>query len=598
MAEKISDLTAASASNLTDLTEVSQVSGPSYITRKATESQRISLYNNNIQLAATTQVTGFDTAVDARITAQKDIVNGIAGLDADKYIQSTAIPPTAVTAATYGGASTAISLEIQDDGRINAVNEFVPATGITTLVSTPYTALVSDQVLVIPAGSTAYTIIVPSALPLGQPLEVFNRSSVNATVNPDGLDIMLNNLVVAPGQAVTIKKIIEGSPNYFFVDNSNGNINFATISNSTITTTPIDTCAITESSINDTPIGDSTPSNATFTNLVATSTATVQKNIDGSGSYFTAANYYNSVNAAVNWNFQAINSASEAFDFSYLQLGKSNITPGSETGYAKLYVLSAGANQNVYDAVGSNITFNSNVIASSVAFTGGNIDNTVIGLTTRSNAQYLQPTRTITSSTTMLATDCSKFIYFNSAAAITITLPQQSTTTLAAGYGFNYKNLGAGTVTFVVEGSDVLRGNTTAQTNASGTIYLQNITTQNNWDNYGGTTVILTSTKIYIPAPQVVGTVPNYYFDLSSAKQVTYTSAKFIAETASGTNTVDLYANDVAITGGSLSPSTSVQTQSLTANNAVLVGQTLTAKVNAINTLTGLTVQLNGYYYQ
>lgn len=62
---------------------------------------------------------------------------------------------------------------------------------------------------------------------------------------------------------------------------------------------------------------------------------------------------------------------------------------------------------------------------------------------------------------TLAATDNCKTITFNNASAITVTLPQQSTLTTSAGFWCRIRNLGAGTITFVKEGSETLDGNTT-----------------------------------------------------------------------------------------------------------------------------------------
>ncbi len=108
---------------------------------------------------------------------------------------------------------------------------------------------------------------------------------------------------------------------------------------------------------------------------------------------------------------------------------------------------------------------------------------------------------------TLLATDNGKLVTFSNAAAITVTLPQQSTATTAAGFVFWYINLGAGTVTFVKEGAETLTGNSTAASGASGRID-RNTTT--NWNNSGGTAVI--NEQI---TGNAVGTVVNQAYEIS-----------------------------------------------------------------------------------
>jgi hypothetical protein len=355
--------------------------------------------------------------------------------------------------------------------------------------------------------------------------------------------------------------------------------------------------AVTGGSIDGTTIGASTKSTGAFTNLTARTDAGSAQTL------LTLQNETVSNSAATKIIFQGNNASSSLTTFSALQFGITSNTGAAESGSFKFTVKNAGADLDLLTGSAANLTVGANLNvnagqlgANSVALTGGNIDGTVIGLTTRSNAQYLQPTRTITSSTTMLATDCSKFIYFNSATAITITLPQQSTTVLAAGYGFNYKNLGAGTVTFVIEGSDVFRGNTTAQTNANGTIYLQAIAPQNSWDNYGGTTTLTTLFKVNSDSPTIYSTVP-YYFMVSADKSYTFTTIRY--QCISGTATVSMYVNGTLTTGGSaLSVSSTLNTSTLTANNAVVSGQIVELRVTASSSCVGLTAQIDATYTQ
>lgn len=89
---------------------------------------------------------------------------------------------------------------------------------------------------------------------------------------------------------------------------------------------------------------------------------------------------------------------------------------------------------------------------------------------------------------TVLPSDYGRIVTFNNASAITVTLPQQSTNATFAGFWFQYQNIGAGTVTFVKEGSETFTpaSNTTAATGASGIIW-RNTTT--NWNNFGGTAI-------------------------------------------------------------------------------------------------------------
>lgn len=85
--------------------------------------------------------------------------------------------------------------------------------------------------------------------------------------------------------------------------------------------------------------------------------------------------------------------------------------------------------------------------------------------------QYLQGVNTQTGTTyTLVATDYGKLITLNNASAITLTLPQQSTLTTTNGFWCKVRNLGAGTVTIVKQGSETLDGNTTLITGAEALI--------------------------------------------------------------------------------------------------------------------------------
>jgi len=93
--------------------------------------------------------------------------------------------------------------------------------------------------------------------------------------------------------------------------------------------------------------------------------------------------------------------------------------------------------------------------------------------------------RTVTGTTdTILAADNGGVVEYTNAAAITVTFPQQSTTTIAKGFQCLIVQRGAGQVTVVKEGSDVIESKDsnvklTGQYSAA-TIILVNTTTQNN----------------------------------------------------------------------------------------------------------------------
>lgn len=144
------------------------------------------------------------------------------------------------------------------------------------------------------------------------------------------------------------------------------------------------------------------------------------------------------------------------------------------------------------------------------------IDNVQIGATTPANAQFLSPVNAQTGTTyTIAASDCGKIVTFSNASAVTVTLPQQSTTATSAGFMFRFQNIGAGTVTFVKEGSETLSGNSTGLTGAAGTITRPTTT---NWSVAGGSSVVnmfgipvliasITTSDTYVLTGQVGTTV-------------------------------------------------------------------------------------------
>lgn len=93
---------------------------------------------------------------------------------------------------------------------------------------------------------------------------------------------------------------------------------------------------------------------------------------------------------------------------------------------------------------------------------------------------------------TLAASDNGKVVTLNNAAAITLTLPQQSTTTLAGGFQCAIVQRGVGQVTVAKEGTDVIESKDSnlklAGQYSSATVVLLDTTTQNTWGLYGDLT--------------------------------------------------------------------------------------------------------------
>lgn len=113
----------------------------------------------------------------------------------------------------------------------------------------------------------------------------------------------------------------------------------------------------------------------------------------------------------------------------------------------------------------------------------------VLGSDTSINyAQFQLPVNVQTgTSYTLTAADSGKLLTFNNASAITLTLPQQSTTATNAGYSVRVKNLGAGLVTIVKQGAETLDGNTSIAQYATAII---DRPTTTKWAVFGGTATI------------------------------------------------------------------------------------------------------------
>jgi hypothetical protein len=94
---------------------------------------------------------------------------------------------------------------------------------------------------------------------------------------------------------------------------------------------------------------------------------------------------------------------------------------------------------------------------------------------------------------TLVAADNGKTVYLNNAAGITLTLPQQSTTTLSEGFQCTVVQEGAGQVTVALEGTDTLQSLNSATKlsgqHAMGYVILRTAASPNVWGFYGDISV-------------------------------------------------------------------------------------------------------------
>lgn len=170
-----------------------------------------------------------------------------------------------------------------------------------------------------------------------------------------------------------------------------------------------------------------------------------------------------------------------------LYASSANVMSALATANSGVLVTSAGGVPSISSTLPAGLTI------PGYASSGTNTDITslnaaVIGNTTQNNAQFLMPVNAQTGTTyTLAANDCGKIITFSNASAITVTLPQQSTTTTSAGYNCRLRNIGSGTVTVVKEGSETLSGNSRMVTNAEMLIERETTTS---WQTFGGTAIV------------------------------------------------------------------------------------------------------------
>lgn len=196
-----------------------------------------------------------------------------------------------------------------------------------------------------------------------------------------------------------------------------------------------------------------------------------------------------------------------------------------------------------------------------------------------------QPVNAQTGTTyTITAFDNGRTLTFNNAGSITVTLPQQSNLVTPAGFSFTYQNIGAGTVTFVKEGSETLTGNAICITNGSGRITRTSTT---NWSNFGGTS---TRNGSYTWGPiQTVGN--NTYNFAVTNSTVTLTSAATICRSGTCTATFNIAGSPVTATPNSVS--SSYQTQPITAANVAVNGNALTCVVSSNSSCLDMSFTVN-----
>lgn len=187
-----------------------------------------------------------------------------------------------------------------------------------------------------------------------------------------------------------------------------------------------------------------------------------------------------------------------------------------------------------------------------------------------------------TTTYTVLATDLNKILIFTNSSGCTVTLPQQSTTTLAPSFKFNYRNTGIGVVTFTTQGSDTITGPLIANSGANGTIQIITAGTPNVWNNIGGTSTNVK--QLFAFEPVIVnGTGAQYFIDANTPEGGTLTAIKGWLSSATGTATLSL--NNGATTAiQTLALSTTPATASVTTNNTFPGGTNISYSIGSVAT--------------
>lgn len=177
-------------------------------------------------------------------------------------------------------------------------------------------------------------------------------------------------------------------------------------------------------------------------------------------------------------------------------------------------------------------------------------------------------------------------VIFNSASSVIVTVPQSSTAVIPAGRSVPIINLGAGTVTLLKEGSDILNGNTTLITNAAATIVKDISGNPNTYSIIGGTSTITDKITLFIPT--VALTTYNACFNIPFAGILTNIGGI----TSSGTCTINAAIGGVNVIGTSVSVNSSGSNQAIIGNNAFVAGNNIQVIVTANSSGANLSVTL------
>jgi hypothetical protein len=212
-------------------------------------------------------------------------------------------------------------------------------------------------------------------------------------------------------------------------------------------------------------------------------------------------------------------------------------------------------------------TLTSNLVISP---TGGN--SNMIGSLSVNNINIEQSGNPIAGATyTLVAEDNRRLLIFDNSSAVTVTLPQQSTLTTNSSFSCKFLNLGAGTVTFIKEGAELIVGNITAETNSGGRIERPLIS---RWAISGGTSIV-NNTGLSSKSKDITTSQTKTYFLAQANADLLGISFDTFSIGTAGTFKLQLNGVDIAgLTG--LVPSTSVTVGSVSTAISLVAGDKIT----------------------
>jgi len=240
-----------------------------------------------------------------------------------------------------------------------------------------------------------------------------------------------------------------------------------------------------------------------------------------------------------------------------------------------------------YKTVTGNITVSAGAILyANIDVFSGSITNagTIIG---KIGDTYYQPIKLVskTNDFTIDYADINGKYIVNKATAVTVTIPQTSTQAIPQGASWSVENIGAGDVTLVKEGSDVLNGNTLIAQGATSKITKDVAGSPNTYNVEGGTTIVTFDihTKVATAGNQdYIVALPSYIGTVTSIAAIC----------GSGTCTVVGKLDATPMTHTALSVSTTKNLQAVTAGGAFIASSVLKFTVSNNSSCLDLCVTL------